>query len=277
MIPRSSGTVFPPIRSNTPLFEALVCETHHAAAMCVIVASCIHGSAQKRHHLTQTALDRYLPHEPAVLLSLTRQSLLDVEPLSETQAVIDAFFVSLRFLRRAVESYFFDVSEIGLERAHVLNMRNLVQAANRSCHDALRAVHALEIETPGRLPELYCDHAKVLSALLIRSERGEMPCLDGHGLPFLPVLPQRRRSTRRTLAQSCRLLYRRAIVSAFAKDVSDGGIGLLQVPFLQTDDRVIVELKSGRQFKGSIAWTRGEAAGLRFDEPLGNSDPLLAL
>ena len=104
-----------------------------------------------------------------------------------------------------------------------------------------------------------------------------MPCLDARGQPYLPPLPQRRRSLRRSLGQNCRILYRKAILSAFAKDISDGGIGLLRVPFLQNDDLVTVELDNGRQFKGSVVWCRDEAAGVRFERPLTASDPLLAL
>ena len=81
--------------------------------MSAIIASCIHGSAQGGRRLDRATIDRFLPHEPAVLLSLTRRSLLDIEPMSETQAVIDAFFVSLRTLRRAIETYFFDASKFG--------------------------------------------------------------------------------------------------------------------------------------------------------------------
>ena len=264
-------------RSNTPLFEALVCETHHAAAMTAIVASCINGSVQGRAPLDRATLDRFLPHEPAVLLSLTRRSLLDIEPLSETQDVVDAYFVALRALRRAIETHFFDCSEIGAGRAHVINATRLVFGAKQACHEGLRAVRALEIETPGRLPELYCDHAKALSALLVEAERGGQPCLDARNEPYFPQLPQRRRSTRRTLGQNCRLLYRNAILSAFAKDVSEGGLGLLRVPFLRSDDAVTVELETGRRFKGTVAWIRGESAGVQFDRPLSSSDPILAL
>lgn len=263
-------------QSNTPLFEALVCETHHAAAMSAIVASCINGSAKGLHQLDRATIDRFLPPEPAVLLSLTRRSLLEIEPLSETQDVIDSFFVALRVLRRALESLFFDASEIGADRARIVHARALSSAANRLCHEGLRAVRALEIETPGRLPALYCDHAQALSRLLIDAERGGTPCLDAKGAPFFPNLPQRRQSSRRTLGQNCRLLYQKAIISAFAKDISEGGIGLLRTPFLRDGDVVTVELESGRRFKGLVAWTRGEAAGVRFFEPINRSDPLLA-
>lgn len=264
-------------RSNTSLFEALVCETHHAAAMSAMVATHINSRAIANQPLDRAVIDRHLPHEPAVLLSLTRRSLLEIEPMVETRDVIDAFFAALRILRSRLEASFFDAAEIGAGRAHVMHMRVLKQAASLACHDALRAVRALELETPGRLPSLYCDHAEALSKLLLDAELGGVPCLDATGDLALPELPQRRHSTRRTLGQNCRLLYRRAIVSAFAKDISEGGVGLLRVPFLTNDDAVMVELSSGRQFSGLVAWTRGEAAGIRFDQPLAGSDPILAI
>ncbi len=264
-------------RSNTPLFEALVSETHHAAAMTAVVASCVSGALSGRHVLDRATMDRLLPVEPSVLLSLTRRSLLDIEPLTETRHVLDAFFHTLRELRRALGVYFFDACEIGAERALVVHGRTLLLVSRVACHESLRAVRALELETPGRLSDLYCAHAHALSAVLIQAELGQMPCLDTDGAPVAPVLPQRRRSTRRSLGQDCRILYRKAVLAAFVKDVSVGGLGLLRVPFLHQDDAVVVELKSGRQFSCVVAWCRGETAGVRFDQALNESDPLIAL
>jgi hypothetical protein len=266
-----------PSRSNTPLFEGLVCETHHAAAMSAIVASCINGAVGRRHCLSRDAIDRFLPPEPAVLLALTRRSLLDVEPLSDTRHVLDAFFLALRVLRRKLGAHFFDAAEIGPDRALMIHGRALKDAAAAVCHEGLRAVRALELETPGRLSDLYCEHARALGVMLLAAERGETPCLTAGGEPMLPVLPQRRRSTRRSLGQQCRIVYRNASLSAFVKDVSTGGMGLLRVPFLHADEMVTVELASGRRFTGLVAWCRGEAAGVRFHEPLADSDPLLAI
>jgi hypothetical protein len=264
-------------QSNAPLFEALVCETHHAACMTAIMASCINGAALGRHALDRRELDIYLPVEPAVLLSLTRRSMLEIEPLSETQDVVDAFFDALRMVRRLIGAYDIDADELGPERAHVIHRRVLQLGAARACHEALRAVRALELETPGRLPEVYCEHAQALSLLLIAAERGGSPCLDAEGRPFLPALPQRRRSTRRSLGQNGRLLYGKATLSVFIKDISEGGLGLLRVPFLKPGDPVAVELSTGGRFKGVVAWARGEEAGVRFDQPLSASDPMLAI
>jgi PilZ domain len=266
-----------PTLAGRSLFEALVCETHHAAAMTAIVASCIHGALAQRFGLTKPTIARYLPVEPAVLLSLARRSLLDVEPLSETRDCLDEFFLSLRVLRRQLDAFFYDCGEIGAERARIIHGRSLARHANAACHEALRTVRQLEIETPGRLDDLYCEHARALAKLLLEAERGGTPCLTPAGHPFLPPLPQRRRTSRRVLGQTCRLLLRNTILSAQVKDISEGGLGLQRVPFLGLDDRVMVELASGRQFVGTVAWCSGEAAGVRFLQPLLADDPILAI
>ena len=46
-----------------PLFEALVCETHHAAAATAIVTSSLNCSVEKRSLLDKSTIDRFLPIE----------------------------------------------------------------------------------------------------------------------------------------------------------------------------------------------------------------------
>jgi hypothetical protein len=258
-----------------PLFEALVCETHHAAAMAAVLASGIDGALAQRAPLNPFELKRFLPVEPANLLALSRRHLLDVEPLVETQAALDDFFLSLRILNDDLKLYGSDYQKLGAERSIIISGQTLSRSARRACHDALRVVRQLEMETAGRLSDLYCDHAKALSQLLVAAEAGLAPCLDTAGQPYLPPLPQRRRSLRRGLSQSCRVSVRHVTHAAFAKDISDGGIGLQRVGFLTLDDHVSVQLSSGRRFAGRVVWSSGQAAGVRFHQRLAENDPIL--
>jgi PilZ domain len=262
-------------RVGQPLFEALVCETHHAAAMTAVLASCIDGAIAGRTLLNPFELKRFVPVEPANLLSLSRRRLLDVEPLIETLTVLDDFFLSLRMLNDDLRLYSSDFQKLGTERAIIINGQILSRSARAACHDALRVVRQLEIETAGRLSDRYCDHARALSQLLVAAEGGEFPCLDATGQAYLPELPQRRRSLRRGLGQTCRVSFRHVTHAAFAKDISDGGIGLQRAGFLTLDDDVIVQLMSGRRFAGRVVWSSGETAGVRFHQRLAGNDPIL--
>ena len=267
----------PPPHSNNPLYEGLVCETHQAALMTAVTASCINAAAGGHRALDKETLVRFFPVEPTVLLSLARRSLLEVVPLTRTTAVVEGFFQSLSALRGLLAAFEYDAGEIGRDRAEVLHVRRLSAAACVCCHEGLRAVSALEIETPGRLPQLYSDHAAALRRILHMAERGGTPCLNGSGEPIIPDLPQRRRSMRRSLAQDCRVFTRAGVLRAIAKDISETGIGLLRVSYLWHDDEVMVELATGRRFRGVVVWCHDEAAGVRFDEPIAPGDPLLMI
>jgi PilZ domain len=270
------GTSFSPqTRPGQPLFEALVCETHHAAAMTAVLTSYIDGAIAQRTALNPFELKRILPVEPANLLSLSRRQLLDIEPLPETLAVLDDFFLSLRMLNDDLRLYGSDYQRMGAARAIVVSGQILSRSARGACHDALRVVRQLEIETAGRLSDRYCDHAKALSQLLVAAEAGTAPCLDATGQIFLPELPQRRRSLRRGVSQACRVDLRHVSHPAFAKDISDGGIGLQRAGFLTLDDAVAIQLASGRQFTGRVVWSSGDTAGVRFHRRLDPHDPLL--
>lgn len=272
-LPRNAHSSPPP--SNNPLFEGLVCETHQAALMTAVTASCINAAAAGHHPLERETLSHFLPVEPSVLLSLTRRSLLEVELLTETRTVVESFFQSLSLLRRMLSAFEYDAAEIGRGRAEVLHARRLSAAACACCHEAFLAVRALENETPGRLLDLYADHAADLGRILLSAERGGSPCIGESGEPFVPSLPQRRRSMRRALAQNCRVIVRGAVRQAVAKDVSETGLGLLRVAYLLHDDVITVELMSGRRFRGVVVWCRGEAAGVRFEQPIPPGDPML--
>ncbi len=258
-----------------PLFEALVCETHHAAALTAVLTSYIDGAIAQHTLLNPFEVKRFLPVEPVNLLTLTRRHMLDVEPLAETVAALDDLFLSLRMLNDNLKLYALDYQKLGADRAIILDGHILSLSARGACHDALRVVRQLELETAGRLSDVYCEHARALSQLLLAAEAGATPCLDAAGQPFLPHLPQRRRSLRRGLSQHCRVNFRHVTYAAFAKDISHGGIGLQRVGFLTLYDVVTVELASGRRLDGRVVWSLGETAGVRFHHRLAEDDPIL--
>lgn len=208
-------------------------------------------------------------------MALSRSHLLDVEPLVETLAVLEDFFLSLRILNDDLRVYGSDYQKLGAERSIITNGQSLSRSCRRACHDALRVVRQLEIEIAGRLSDLYCDHARALSQLLIAAEAGTAPCLDTAGQPYLLQLPQRRRSLRMGLSQSCLVSFRHVTHAAFAEDISDGGIGLQRAGFLTVDDNVCVQLSSGRRFGGLVVWSSGQAAGVRFHQRLAENDAIL--
>lgn len=125
------------------------------------------------------------------------------------------------------------------------------------------------------LPEIYKQNSNVLKGLLAGARTGWRPCVDAAGRIVLPPLPQQRRWPRKAVLQSCILHHKGAQIPAYVRDVSAGGLGLDRVPRLPRGDALRVVLECGRTFTGSVAWSSGVSAGLKFVAPLMPTDPLL--
>lgn len=257
------------------LFEALVCELHTAALQTAIVASTVNGTAKSGRPFSLSAVEPYIPRDTTILQVLMA-NLIDSDFGLDELMFVDEFLAGLVAGREAIDDYARDVSRLGPERAGVLYRCSLADTWRGIAHLARIAIRELSMPLNRRLAEPYGANSLALVRLLTQVERGATPCLGADGAPFTPAMPQQRRSSRRMLCEDCLLKVRGLNFSAFAKDVSSGGIGLERVPELIPGEVASVELANGRTFAGTIAWSGGSRAGLRLAAPLGALDPLLS-
>jgi len=81
---------------------------------------------------------------------------------------------------------------------------------------------------------------------------------------------------RRYILENCLVKTDRQTFSAYARDVSTGGLGLERVPKLPPGKRLTIKLPTGRLFTGRVRWYKNACAGIEFDTPLNLQDPLLS-
>jgi hypothetical protein len=260
--------------SSMPILEAFVCETHSAALLAATITSAVNAFKRQDVDKSEAALRPYVPREPA-LISVLRNGMLETDLDEDTLAVISDFFDDLAPARIALDQFFADANHIGAERASALHLLPLGNSWRRACEDALVAARQLHGYL-GRLPPQYTSNSQVLIELLQDAAHGGSPCLNDEGQIFIPDLPQRRRTARRTICQPCTITYNRTTATAFVRDVSPGGFGLERVPALVPKSLVLIELPSGRRFTGVVAWCDGSSAGVRFSRTLLPNDPLLS-
>lgn len=259
---------------GTALVEALTCETHLAALQTATVTSAINALRQPGRIENPQTIRNFIPHRPPILLA-TSGWLLDAGLEKETIEDVEVFFEELRPARAYLDRFFHDMAELGIVRAEVLHRRNLTSSWQLAAKGAAIAVKSLDLSLRYSLPELYTETVPVLVSLLNSSADGLQPCIDAAGHPFLPELPQRRRSARKGLFQECNVQHSRRTSRALVRDVSSGGLGLDGIAGLRPNDLVVIDLDTGRRLMGMVAWAKGRLSGVRFSTALPPNDPLL--
>ncbi len=264
-----------PGRSPDMALEAMVHELHNAALLTCVVASWANGIANRSSAAPPQSVETFLPRDPGVFLTISRWE-RDTGISREALASADAFFRSLPHARRSFERFKKEAREIGLPRAAALNQCVIVDSWRAACIGGLAALddlgEAIQSEISGR----HLQTGRILFALLTSCRNGMSPCLDETGVPYLPELPQRRRERRFALLENCFVATPCETISAYARDISEGGIGLERVGNLDVGDFVRVHLPIGRVFEGHVAWVRRGSAGVKFLEPLRPGDPLIS-
>lgn len=256
------------------LLEALVCETHAAALQTATATSAVNALKVPDRISDPRRIMDFVPYEPPILRA-TRHLGDDLGVDFSTIDAVEAFFLHLRPARAALQHFLTDREALGSSRAEVLHRSRLTASWRLACRGAITAVKAFDRQLRFVLPERYTESVPVLLSLLNSSAEGLQPCVDTDGNPFLPELPQRRQAARKALLQECTVRHSRKTTRALARDVSTGGLGLDTVAGLNVYEMVVVELDSGRRLMGSVAWTKGRSAGIKFGTPLPPNDPLL--
>jgi hypothetical protein len=258
----------------SPLVESVVCDTHSACVLTAAVASIMNRLHDASVVSSEADLAPILPRDPTAMIAFRRFT-AEGRMTPHTLGCVISYFAELESARHMTGRYFADARLIGPERAAVLHKLTLAAAWRAACRGGAGAIAALDHEFEEILPGLYNLNVGILSRLLTSAAAGEVPLLDEKGQVFFPDLPQRRRSARRVLNEAAMLQYNGRAIRAIVRDVSEGGLGLIQVAPIEAGQIADVVLSSGRRMTGSVIWYRKGRAGLKFARQLTPNDPLL--
>lgn len=257
------------------LFEALVCEIHWAALQIGGIA-CIMNACMERGMATipNSCRNQFPVEPPVVFAALSVWDDFGIEKKLGTR--VELLYKQLAHARSSTEPF------IGLSQADNLNRLPLQTVAQLTAlwrglaRDACDVVNSLEPEVRWRIGGLYSENSIMLNRFLKEALQGKSSCVDVQGEVILPVLPQRRKAQRFALQQPCKLAVRGKVLAAFGNDVSMYGMGLsCEFPF-KLKEIIYIEIKTGRRFKGVVAWSNGTRLGVQFDTALERTDPLIS-
>lgn len=260
--------------ASHPLLEKLATEAQSAALLTAATASVANALVNLNPARVPAEMQRYRPDASALtwgLRSLSRDSDL---PAATRLALVE-FYADLKPALASSDQFTGDCATLGNERAAALHQFILARAWRKACLSATSAIETLMASAAHVLPDLYQLNTGILSRLLAATACGQSPCIDAGGGVFLPAMPQRRRASRKTLAEKAVVRANGRDLHVFVRDVSTGGMGLEQTRKLKEGAHITLELPTGRAFSGTIVWSKGMRAGLRFDRPISPNDPIL--
>lgn len=261
--------------TGNTLLEALTCELHWGALQIGGIASVLNAClARGQARIPNSCRNNFPVVSPVVAAALASWGEFEIQKTTKMRC--ERLFKDLSLAKQSTEP-FIGGPQAGLaENVSVRAISQLTAAWRTLSNDAIETINALEPETRWRIGGLYSENTLVLNPFLKDAVRGKFECVDLQGEAVLPVLPQRRKAQRFNLQQSCKIVVRSRRLPGFAQDVSMYGIGLsCDFPF-NLKESILVELQTGRSFKGTVAWSKNGRLGVQLDAALPRNDPLIS-
>jgi hypothetical protein len=107
--------------------------------------------------------------------------------------------------------------------------------------------------------------------------RGREHTAGGIERTSVESLAEGRSSERRGIRKHAILHCHDRVQTVVIRDISAGGMKVQNAFGLIPGDVVKIELLTRRSFDGKVAWSVPPYCGIRFDKPMSESDPLLAV
>lgn len=262
------------LAAESLLIRALVQEVHTAALLTAGAASAINLSQRKTPTPALSEASILIADFPARLDDWP-QRILEEELSADTMEDVAGFYAAFRRASEQLAGFEAEAKLIGLDRASTLHAGPLTTGWRLAARHGRMAINDLTRDAAHILPEDTIVNTQILDAVLTRVIAGEAACCQRDGTIVLPALTERRRAPRRSLLQTAHIRAGSHAFTAFARDVSSGGLGLTRMPKLAVGTPLIVELSCGRTLRGTVAWCDGINTGMRFERPLRPTDPLI--
>ena len=263
-------------QSELLLARAFVEEAHTFALLTAGAAGAVNFAREFNNSQSLIEADLLVSNYQSNLANRPHRVLAE-EFSFETVQLMGELDTAFRRGREGLLAFEIDGNAIGLDRAVALHKAKLATIWRQAARIAHALISSLEDEATRIFSDEFSASAEQLITILSSVIDGNPECCQSNGKIVLPQPDERRQTSRHALLQSVRVRVGISTVDyrAFATDISSGGLGLSRMPPLATGTRVTIELSIGRIFNGTVAWSRGDKAGIAFDQPLSPTDPLI--
>ena len=255
------------------LTYGLVVELLTTALFTTVTISMLNAKVQRRTLRFVGPVATCLPEEPGSLseLASTRPDAFFSESLTME---LDKAYEQLRFALSVTprDDLSWSSEDVNRGAPKWAELKNFWQPLAVATRMILMVLEELDLVLwSDQIPRLF-----EIEGLLKSATSGGTPCVRADGLVFVPGWLDRRRERRVPLGISVWIDSARGRQRVLLNDLSVSGLGLAQCQSLELDSAVSAELPNGRILEGAVIWSYGGNIGLRFFEPLNESDRLFS-
>lgn len=144
-----------------------------------------------------------------------------------------------------------------------------------ACSAAMTLLRAIDTDLAEFRLESRSSAVQPLLQGLVEVADGGWPMLDPEGQPVMPQWADTRRQPRVAVACPALLHHDRGYADVLVTDVSTLGVGLRCGVPLIVGSRVMLFVDAAIVMIGRVAWSRGDSAGVEFDQPFFEQSPEL--
>jgi len=261
-------------KQGLTLLEEIICGTHYALLNTAAVGSAFNALRNKGKLQRASALRNVVPHPPSARMAWGRL-MQEMQQPDTVSAPVASYLTHLAVVEKQVDFICSEIAAHGQSTVATQHAVRLAQAAKQMSDLGIGALNALEKVTSAALTSYFMRNMVLLRGLLRDVAAGASPLIDRDGRIFLPDLPQRRPPLRKPMSQPCIVECKGREMKAALTNISAGGAGVAGVENIAPRSVVVLEI-GGRCFSGTAVWVSGASAGIKFDQPLKDEDPLLA-
>lgn len=262
-------------KQGLSLLEEIMCGTHYAVLNTAVVGSGFNALRSKRKFQRPGLMRNNIPHPPSARLSWGRL----MHEMQQPEAVsvpVASFLTHLAVIEKQVEFICAEIEANGQSAVILQHSARIGQAAKQMADMGIAALNALEKIASATLTSYFMRNMVLLRGLLIDVAAGGSPLVDRDGRILVPDLPQRRPPFRKHVQLPCIIECKGKEHRALVSNISAGGVGIERTPPLSPRSVVVIEIKE-RCFTGRVVWVSASSAGIKFDTPLREEDPLLVV
>lgn len=254
-----------PADEDGAIISGVLDELLNSALLTATTTSLVNWLASNRDSKANLNLAFYMPPVP-LLFPVVLLRLLTSGRYAVMAGAVREYYDRLVFLR-ALTLHHTQQSERQFDQPSV-DFEVLVSSWQTLCGVGAAALETLmaTVDEPTRTRAL--QRFKRLNDFLGAAENQEHPCIAPDGIMSVPFWAERRQGSRSSVNVHAQFMVGEKIQRVAVLNATSHGLGVSGLTGVHQGSEILLVIRPGQMLPASVAWIKGDRAGVEFEDPL---------